>query len=66
MSASLKGSKSHVSGVKQGTPMYIAPEIYQTGQASKAADVYSFGVVMWELSHNQLAWDVVRKVGVDL
>ena len=33
------GFGSHVSGVKHGTPLYMAPEILIDAKASKAADV---------------------------
>ena len=60
MSMNIRGNKTHVSGVRHGTPMYISPEIVRNGKASKAADVYSFGVMMWELCHGMLAWQQVR------
>ena len=60
MSMNIRGNKTHISGVRHGTPMYISPEILRNGKASKAADVYSFGVMMWELCHGMLAW---QKVG---
>ena len=59
MSMNIRGNKTHVSGVRHGTPMYISPEILRNGKASKAADVYSFGVMMWELCHGMLAWQQV-------
>ena len=58
------GGESHVSGVRHGTPLYIAPEILNNGKASKAADVYSFGVMMWELAHRKTAWQQVWNRGV--
>ena len=33
------GLGSHVSGVRHGTPLYMAPEILIDGKTSKAADV---------------------------
>lgn len=44
MSIRMSGNRTHVSGVHQGTPLYIAPEILQDGHASWASDAYSFGV----------------------
>ena len=61
MSMNIRGNKTHVSGVRHGTPMYISPEILRNGKASKAADVYSFGVMMWELCHGMLAWQQVSR-----
>ena len=39
MSMNIRANKTHVSGVRQGTPLYISPEILHNGKASKAADV---------------------------
>ena len=39
MSMNMSDNKTHVSGVRHGTPLYISPEILHNGQASKAADV---------------------------
>ena len=38
---------THVSGARHGTPLYMAPEVLQSGRSSKASDVYSMGVMMW-------------------
>jgi hypothetical protein len=43
MSMSIRGNDSHISGVRHGTPLYIAPEIVQNGKASKSADVSGVG-----------------------
>ncbi|GAX82902.1 hypothetical protein CEUSTIGMA_g10328.t1 [Chlamydomonas eustigma] len=56
LSKILNVDKSHLSGVRSGTPLYVALEIMRDGKTSKAADVYSFGVMMWELYHGKLAW----------
>ena len=58
LSLSLKCDKSHVSGVRHGTPLYIAPEIIKDSKLSKAVDLYSFGVILWELYHGVIAWQV--------
>ena len=44
MSMRIQSNVSHVSGICNGTPLYIAPEIIQSHRASKSSDVYSFGV----------------------
>eukprot|EP00198_Chlamydomonas_reinhardtii_P011654 XP_001700991.1 predicted protein [Chlamydomonas reinhardtii] len=41
--------KTHMSGMFQGTPTHMAPEVMLHGQVSKAADVYAFGVTLWEM-----------------
>ena len=66
MSLSLNnGSKSHISGIRHGTPLYIAPEIVKENKLSKAADVYSYGVILWELYHATIAWEVSPWGGLD-
>ena len=62
MSMNIRDNHSHVSGVRHGTPLYVAPEILKNGKASKSADVYSFGVILWELFHGTLAWQHLAKV----
>ncbi|GAX77871.1 hypothetical protein CEUSTIGMA_g5313.t1 [Chlamydomonas eustigma] len=62
LSKSIHGNNTHVSGVKQGTPLYVAPEILREGRSSKAADVYSFGVMMWELYHGLTAYSQYAKL----
>jgi serine/threonine protein kinase len=64
--------EQHTMGV--GTPRYAAPEIFavpdlrtsssrdvvstHTGYDERV-DVYSFGLLLWEMSHNQIAFDGV-------
>lgn len=36
-------------GVLKGTPVYMAPELWLSQQASRRSDVYSMGVLMYEL-----------------
>lgn len=32
-----------------GTPLYVAPEVIRSGEASRASDIYSFGVLAYEI-----------------
>lgn len=32
-----------------GTPLYLAPELVQLGEASRSSDIYSFGVLAYEI-----------------
>lgn len=33
----------------KGTPLYMAPEIFETKECTKASDVYAFAIVMYEI-----------------
>jgi serine/threonine protein kinase len=45
---------THASGMKQGTPFYMAPEVADQQELRLQSDVYSFGVIMWELMAGML------------
>jgi len=45
----------HTVGV--GTFRYAAPEIYRGLAYDESIDVYAFGLLLWEMSHNQIAFD---------
>ncbi|GIL67909.1 hypothetical protein Vafri_21128 [Volvox africanus] len=53
---SVKLENSHISGLRQGTPFYAAPELSQMGLFSRAADTYAFGVLLWELYWGRPIW----------
>ncbi|XP_034696053.1 probable LRR receptor-like serine/threonine-protein kinase At1g05700 isoform X2 [Vitis riparia] len=42
-------SGSHASTIPAGTPAYLDPEYYSSGNLNKRSDVYSFGIVLLEL-----------------
>lgn len=43
----LSGQRTMTHGV--GTACWLAPEVIEHAQASKASDVYAFGIVLWEI-----------------
>ncbi len=36
-------------GTLMGTPLYMAPELFRQGKASRSSDIYSFGVLAYEI-----------------
>lgn len=40
-----------------GTPVYMAPELFQKRQYDEKVDVFAFGALLWELSMRQVPYD---------
>lgn len=47
--AKLRDMSSMSSGAKMGTPLYMAPELWDDGEASPASDVYAMSAVIYEM-----------------
>ena len=58
-------------GVRMGTPRYMAPESWQGAPATPQTDIYSFGLVVYELLAGRLPFaesavaELGKRVGVD-
>ena len=49
LSKRMHSKQAYVANVRQGTPLFMAPELAQKHQLHPQSDVYSFGVMMWEI-----------------
>lgn len=45
-----------ITGTLQGTPVYIAPEVFHSKLYDGKADIYSFGLILWEMWYGQRAF----------
>ena len=48
--------ENDITGTVCGTPLYLAPEVYNGQVYSSKADMYSFGFVLWELWYGETAF----------
>jgi serine/threonine protein kinase len=40
-----------------GTPVYMAPELFQKRQYDEKVDVFAFGALLWELAMREVPYD---------
>ncbi len=40
-----------------GTPVYMAPELFQKRQYDEKVDVFAFGALLWELAMREVPFD---------
>ena len=45
-----------ITGTLQGTPVYIAPEVFHSQLYDGKADIYGFGLILWEMWYGQRAF----------
>ena len=45
-----------ITGSFQGTPVYMAPEVFHSRVYDSKADIYSLGLIMWEMWYGQRAF----------
>ena len=45
-----------ITGTLEGTPVYIAPEVFHSQLYDGKADIYSFGLILWEMWYGQRAF----------
>ena len=57
-----------ITGTVCGTPLYLAPEVFEGRIYNSKADMYSFGFVLWELWYGKTAFQdmVVSKSPADV
>ena len=53
-------SLSLISEAPQGSPAYMAPEVFM-GRYDEKCDVYSFGICLWEMLTQEKVWKIKRK-----
>ena len=50
----IKQETSRFTGQPQGTPAWMAPELFEQNTYSKASDVYAYGIVLWEIVSREI------------
>ena len=45
-----------ITGTLEGTPVYIAPEVFHSKLYDSKADIYSFGIMLWEMWYGRQAF----------
>ena len=45
-----------ITGTIAGSPVYIAPEVFQSDLYNNKADIYSLGIILWEVWYGEQAF----------
>ena len=49
-----------ITGTLEGSPVYIAPEVFHCKLYDSKADMYSFGIILWEMWYGRHAFAEFR------
>ena len=49
----LAKAEKDITGTLAGTPVYMAPEVFNSRVYDSKADIYSLGLIMWEMWYGQ-------------
>lgn len=51
-----------ITGTIAGSPVYIAPEVFQSQLYDSKADIYSLGIILWEVWYGEQAFARIGEV----
>ena len=49
-----------ITGTLAGTPVYMAPEVFNSKVYDIKADIYSLGIMLWEMWYGQRAYSNIQ------
>ena len=53
---------AEITGTIAGSPVYIAPEVFQFQLYNSTADIYSLGIILWEVWYGEQAFARIGKI----
>lgn len=51
-----------ITGTFAGSPIYVAPEVFQSQLYNNKADIYSLGIILWEVWYGEQAFSRIGKI----